>query len=51
MRAPLRVLIAAAALAALGTLGLAYGAHATPPQVDQRNIHHRHPNQHGHDQS
>jgi hypothetical protein len=50
MRAPLRVLIAAA-LAALSTLGLAYGAHATPPQIDQRNIDRQHSNQHGHDQT
>jgi hypothetical protein len=51
MRAPLRVLIAAAALAALGTLGLAYGAHATPPQVDQGTIDRQHPTRQGHEQA
>jgi hypothetical protein len=51
MRAPLRVLVAATALAALSTLGLAYGAHATPPEVDQRHIDRQHPTQHGHDQT
>jgi hypothetical protein len=51
MRAPLRVLIAATALATLGTLGLADGAHAAPPQVDQRNVDRQHPTQHGRDQA
>jgi hypothetical protein len=51
MRAPLRVLVAATALAALGTLGLAYGAHAASPQVDQRHIDRQHPTRHDQDQA
>ena len=51
MRAPLRVLIAAIALAALGTLGLAYSADAAPPQIDQRKIDHRHPAHQGQDRA
>jgi hypothetical protein len=46
--APLRVLIAATALAALGTLGL---ADAAPPQIGQRKIDHRHPAHQGRDQA
>jgi hypothetical protein len=34
MKAATRILVTAAALAALGALGLAAGAHATPPQPD-----------------
>ena len=51
MRAPFRVLVAATALAALGTLGLAYGAHAAPPQIDQRHIDRQHPSRQDHDQT
>jgi hypothetical protein len=41
MRAHLRVLLTAAALAAVATLGLAASAHATPPPNDERNLHHQ----------
>jgi hypothetical protein len=39
MRAKYRVLITATMLAALGTLGLAYSAHAVPPPSGGGNLH------------